>query len=129
MQPSKISLVKLQLNSYRVELMRIWLNPRLNLDSGVGGFNPQENSNPPRKNPNPPRSRGYSHEKEVLGVSQSINSTDFLQQQKSGLCPKLIIKLSIRFLNYVSNYCTSTQLYLNNGFMMQVDHGSFRSAI
>ena len=55
-------------------------------------------------------------------MSQRINST------KCGLRPKLIIKLLIRFLKYGSYYCTSTQPYLNNGFMMQVDHGSFRSA-
>ena len=67
------------------------------------------------KNCNPPRLRGYSHEKEVLRMSQSINSTDFLQ--KMGLCPKLIIKLLIQFLKYGSNYCTSTQPYLNNGFI------------
>ena len=64
-------------------------------------------------------------------MSQSINSTDFLQK-KLGLCPKLIMKLLIRFLKYGSNYCTvyiaSTQPYFDNGFMMQVDHGSFRSA-
>ena len=27
-----------------------------------------------------------------------------------------------------SNYCTSTEPYLNNGLMMQVDHGPSRSA-
>ena len=32
MQPSKISLIKLQLKSYRVELMRTCLKPRLNFD-------------------------------------------------------------------------------------------------
>ena len=51
-------------------------------------------------------------------MSQSIYSTDFLQ--KLGLRPKFIIKLLIRFLKYGSNYCTSTQTYLNNGFMMVV---------
>ena len=70
--------------------------------------NPPEKFQPPQKIFQPPRLRGYSHEKEVLRVSQSINSTDFLQQQKLGLCPKLIIKLLIRFLKYGSNYCTST---------------------
>ena len=65
---------------------------------GRGGSNPPPpdvSSTPPKKIP-PPRLRGYSHEKEVLRVSQSINSTDFLQ--KMGICPKLIIKLLIRFL-------------------------------
>ena len=81
--------------------------------------NPPEKFQPPQKKflP-PPRLRGYSYEKEVLRVSQSINSTDFLQ--KLGLYPKLIIKLLIQFLKYGSNYCTSTQPYLNNGFMMVV---------
>ena len=55
---------------------------------GLGGFNPppqmsaptpQKKSQSPSKNSNPPRLRGYSHEKEVLRVSQSINS-DFLQK-------------------------------------------------
>ena len=35
MQPSQISLVKLQLKSYRVELMRTWLNPRLNFNGAT----------------------------------------------------------------------------------------------
>ena len=105
----------------------------LDTAKSIGGFTARVSSNPPKKfqppekNSNPPRLRGYSHEKEVLRVSQSINSTDFLQK-KLGLCPKLIIKLLIRFLKYGSNYCTSTQPHLNNRFMMQVDHGSFRSA-
>ena len=89
---------------------------------------PRKKIQPPRKIQTPLRLREYSHEKEVLMVSQSINATDFIQQQKLGLCPKLILKLLIRLQKYGSNYCTSTQLYLNNGFMMQVDHGSFRSA-
>ena len=50
-------------------------------------------------------------------MSQSINSTDFLQKI-GGLRPKLNIKLLIRFLKYGSNYCTSTQPYLNNCFMI-----------
>ena len=93
----------------------------------MSGPTPQKKFQPPRKNSNSPRSRGYSHEKDVLRVSQSINSNDFLQK-KLGLCPKLITKLLIRFLKYGSNYCASNQPYLNNGFMMQVDHGSFKSA-
>ena len=70
---------------------------------GLGGLTPPDvRSNPPEKIPTPqknsnsPRSRGYSHEKDVFRVSQSINSNDFLQK-KLGLCPKLIIKLLIRF--------------------------------
>ena len=44
---------------------------------------------PPRKIPTPPspRLRGCSHEKEVLRVSQSINSTDFLHK-KIGASPQ-----------------------------------------
>ena len=62
---------------------------------------------PPEKVPTPPpppRLRGCSHERDVLRESQSINSTDLIQQQKLGLRPKLIIKLLIRFIKYGSNY-------------------------
>ena len=42
---------------------------------------PEKNPTPPQKNSNPPTLRGYSYEKKVLRVSQSINSTDFRQQK------------------------------------------------
>ena len=39
---------------------------------------PRKKSDPPEKKSNAPRLRGYFHEKEVLKVPQSINSTDFI---------------------------------------------------
>ena len=50
---------------------------------------PQKRIPTPQKKFEPPRLREYSHEKEVLWVSQSINSTDFLQKNW-GFAPNLL---------------------------------------